>query len=169
VSAGESAAVSSGSQSAGSSLTASIGASAAQAAPADAAHRSVENAIAGFQRAAGGAVSMVLSPDQNTQLLLHVKMQQGHLQAQVVVQRGDFTTLRGDWGQLQGKLAGQGVRLAPLASSSGNSPTFTGGNHSAAQREREVPSAEMPVPDNTPARASGARSIPTANGREWWA
>ena len=80
----------------------------------EAVHRAIESTTVNMQRMAAASVSMVLKPDTNTQLALHVKWQQGHFEALAVLERGDFSSLGAQWTQLQHRLAEQGVRLAPL-------------------------------------------------------
>jgi hypothetical protein len=144
----------------------------AQAAPSGLAHRSIENfMLNNFPRQDSGSVSVVLTPDANTQLSLHVKMEQGHLQAQAVLDRGDFGTLKADWGSLQSRLADQGVRLAPLASGADQRSSFGSGSSPSHQQQRDV-QAENEAPSLNPNQSrarKAAAPAATAHRREWWA
>jgi hypothetical protein len=134
-------------------------------------HRSIENLVVGMQRQDAGSMSVVLAPDRNTQLSLHVQMQHGQLEARAVLERGDFAALKSEWSQLQSRLASHGVRLAPLTSGSGGTASSPGGNPSSHRQDREAsPSmaSSAAIPGKNQPRRPGARTLPT-NGREWWA
>jgi len=64
------------------------------------------------------SMSVVLRPDADTELLVHFSQKNGHLQAAVRCERGDFHHLSALWPQLQESLAQQKVSLAPLEASS---------------------------------------------------
>jgi len=135
-------------------------------------HRCIETAFSSLPRLDNSPVSLVLSPDPNTQLALHLKLAHGQLQAQAVVERGDFAALKSDWGQLQSRLAEQGIRLAPLTFATGHGETFAGGHPFWKPREQQLPPALSSSPSSVPqppTRQSGARTILPASGREWWA
>ena len=134
--------------------------------------RAIENAAATLRRADASSMSVVLTPDGNTQLVLHVEMQQGQFAVRAVLERGDFAALGTEWSQLQNRLAEQGVRLAPLVSGAGVGNTFAGESAFSRQRSREeMPSGELPMPAlaKTEAREAGARAVVATNGRAWWA
>jgi hypothetical protein len=143
----------------------------AQAARSVLAHRSIENLMRSFPRQDSGSVSVVLTPDANTQVALHVKMQQGQMQAQAVLERGDYSALKADWGSLQSRLSDQGVRLAPLSSSvdprssSGSGGSFSQQPQRDVQAENETPS----LTSNKPRASQSAAPAATAHRREWWA
>ena len=118
------------------------------------------------------SLSLVLTPDGNTQLALHVEVQQGRFEVRAVLERGDFAALGAEWAQLQNRLAEQGVRLAPLVSGAGAGNAFAGEPSFSQQRGREeMPFGELPIPAlaKAEARKSGARTVVATNGRAWWA
>ena len=134
--------------------------------------RAIENAAATLRRMDASSLSLVLTPDGNTQLALHVELQQGRFEVRAVLERGDFSALGAEWSQLQNRLAEQGVRLAPLVSGPGAGNAFAGGSSFSGQRGREeMLSGELPMPalGKTEARKSGARTVNATNGRAWWA
>jgi hypothetical protein len=107
---------------------------------------------------------------------LHVKLQQGHLEALAVLEHGDFGTLGAGWTQLQNRLAEQGVRLAPLVPSSDHSMSFLGGeSHRPGQnRQPEHPTPPMKDLNKLVATRTGTPKSPARNNsfssqREWWA
>ena len=134
--------------------------------------RAIENAAVTLRRMDASSMSLVLTPDGNTQLALHVELQQGRFEVRAVLERGDFSALGAEWSQLQNRLAEQGVRLAPLVSGPGAGNAFAGGSSFSGQRGREeMLSGELPMPalGKTEARKSGARTVNATNGRAWWA
>lgn len=140
--------------------------------PLEAVHRAIETTTLGLERMQNASVSMVLNPDANTQLSLHVKWQQGHFEAQAVLERGDFNALGAHWSQLQNRLAEQGIRLAPLASTSNPNLSFSQNQFSAPRQQQEPAQAvELPVRNLPKSKALNATARPVAAGsaREWWA
>jgi len=142
----------------------------------EAVRRAIDDAAAGLQRGDGASVSFVLKPDANIQLSLHVSLQQGHLEALAVLEHGDFAALGAEWTRLQSRLAEQGVRLAPLASSPNLSMSFLGGESHRPAQDRQpdhsAPAMEdlnKPAATRTGTSKSAARAKSTAGQREWWA
>lgn len=134
-------------------------------------YRSIESAVLGVSRQESGSVEVVLTPDTQTQISLHVKMEQGHLRAQAVLERGDYDALKAGWGNLQSRLAEHGVRLAPLASGTGQGTAFGHSHFSSPRQERESqPENELLVATaNKPQTRNSGASAVTARRREWWA
>jgi hypothetical protein len=138
--------------------------------------RAIDSATVGLERAEAASVRLVLRPDANTQLALHIKWQQGHFEALAVVERGDFAALGAEWTQLQSRLAEQGVRLAPLVSSLDYPGSFLGGESSSARQERQS-EQNLPAVEELNELPSGRRGTSKAghanrssgSQREWWA
>jgi hypothetical protein len=140
--------------------------------PGQAVGRAVENAAVGLQHANATSLAVVLKPDANTEISLHLKLQHGHFEAFAVLERGDFRSLHSEWAQLQGRLADQGIRLAPLVSNLPRTATFAGGQFSSPKQQRDdTPSADFPGSriKLSPTRKSGAPIVRSTTGREWWA
>ncbi len=142
----------------------------------EAVRHAIDDAAAGLRRGDGASVSLVLRPDANIQLALHVKFQQGHLEALAVLERGDFAALGAGWTQLQSRLAEQGVRLAPLVPGSDPSMSFLGGEPHRPGQDRQpkhpTPALEdLPnlVATRTGTSKSAARNKSFSTQREWWA
>ena len=153
-------------------LSAYAEAAAPQAAGIEGVRRAIENAAAGLRRMDASSLSLVLTPDSNTQLALHVEMQQGRFEVRAVLERGDFAALGAEWSQLQNRLAEQGVRLSPLVAGAGAGNTFAGESSFSQQRGREeMPFGELPIPALAEAetRKSGARTAGAGTGRAGWA
>jgi hypothetical protein len=60
------------------------------------------------------SLAVVLKPDARTELFLRLTRQNGQIEAQVRVDRGDFTALNAQWPRLAESLAQHGVRVHPL-------------------------------------------------------
>lgn len=60
------------------------------------------------------SLAVVLKPDARTELFLRLTRQNGQIEAQVRVDRGDFTALNAQWPRLAESLAQHGVRVQPL-------------------------------------------------------
>jgi len=134
--------------------------------------RAIENTVVGLQHANGNSLAVVLKPDGNTEISLHFSLQRGHFEALAVLERGDFKTLTSEWGQLQSRLADQGIRLAPLVSNLPRTAGFAGGQFSSPNQQRDDASpADVPGPNfaSATARKSGAPTVHATTGREWWA
>ncbi|MGA2863785.1 MAG: hypothetical protein ABSF95_04795 [Verrucomicrobiota bacterium] len=162
--------------SAGHELTAQAEPLRPHAGAADAVRHAIDSARVGLERAEAASVRLVLRPDANTQLALHIKWQQGHFEALAVVERGDFAALGAGWTQLQSRLAEQGVRLAPLVSSLEYSRSFLGGQSSSARQERsseqDLPGVEelKELPSSRRGTSQpGRRNRSSGSQREWWA
>ena len=105
--------------------------------------------VVGLQQTNAGSLAVVLKPDGNTEISLHLKLQHGHFEAFAVLERGDFKALTSEWAQLQSRLADQGIRLAPLVSNLPHTTGFAGGQFSSPKQQRDdTPStADFPGPN----------------------
>jgi hypothetical protein len=134
--------------------------------------RAVENTVVGLQHANATSLAVVLKPDGNTEISLHVSLKRGHFEALAVLERGDFKSLTSEWSQLQSRLADQGIHLAPLASNLSRTAGFAGGQFSSAKQQRDdTSSADLPGANiaSLTARKSGVPTVSSTTGREWWA
>jgi hypothetical protein len=126
----------------------------------------------GLQHANATTLAVVLKPDANTEISLHLKLQQGHFEAFAILERGDFKSLHSEWAELQGRLADRGIRLAPLISNLPRNAAFAGGQFSSPKQQRDDTSS-TDIPGfgirSSPARKSGAPIVRSTTGREWWA
>jgi hypothetical protein len=107
---------------------------------------------------------------------LHVKFQQGRLEALAVLEHGDFAKLGAEWTQLQTRLAEQGVRLAPLVPGPDHSMSLLGGEShrpdQEPQPERSTPAMKgihKPAATRTGTSKSPTRNNSFSGQREWWA
>ncbi len=73
--------------------------------------------VAQFKRYNAESMAVVLKPDAHTEIFLHLVTRNGQIDIQARFERGDFTSLSGQWAQLQQTLAQQGVRLSNLQES----------------------------------------------------
>ena len=70
--------------------------------------------VAQFKRFNSESMAVVLKPDANTEIFLHLVTTNGRVDIQARFERGDFAALNGQWAQLQQALSQQGVRLSSL-------------------------------------------------------
>jgi hypothetical protein len=134
--------------------------------------RTCERAVEGLRRTNESELSVVVRPDNATQLALHVKCHQGQIEAIAVLERGDFAALGAEWAQLQSRLAEHGVRLAPLAPGLDPGISFGGGGLSSKQQPQGEPNRpELPLPFTfkTQTQATAKPGARPGAGREWWA
>lgn len=100
-----------------------------------------------FRQHGSDSMAVVLRPDANTELLVHLSRHNGQIEANVRCERGDFQQLNALWSQLQEALGHQKVRLAPLEESTGDASQFrqTGGGLSQQGQNREESGRQSPA------------------------
>jgi hypothetical protein len=89
------------------------------------------------------SLQVVVKPDTGTQLSLELRQRGDGVEAQAILQRGDFDHLNQQWPALQQQLEQRGIRLAPLV----NDGSFTNSDENNF-RHKQNQSAE---PDSFPA------------------
>ena len=84
------------------------------------------------------SMSVVLKPDANTEVYLHLTLHQGSVDVETQLKRGDLAGLQSQWGQVQEAMARQGVRVGPLqgADTPGFSDLNSGGSSAGSGREQ---------------------------------
>ena len=105
------------------------------------------------------SMAVVLRPDANTELFLHLTQRDGQIEASVRCERGNFDQLNALWPQLQESLAGQKVRLAPLQESTEpqrDSQGASGHPMNFSESEQRSRRQSMPEDDSTSDRPSSA-------------
>jgi len=129
------------------------------------------------------SMAVVLKPDSETAIFLHLQLQNGQVEVHARFERGDYQALQAGWAQLRESLASQGIRLSPLHNSLSNDSTIAGqtsGNVGSGKRERY---SDPQTPDQAdsmswgvarPRTEVGRRSIsqsPVGQKRQWehWA
>lgn len=152
--------------------------------PADRVQNLMSTEIARFKQMRLDSMSVVLRPDPHTEISLNVKMSEGRIEAHAICQRGDFSALNAQWGQLQQSLSRQQVELAPLRDANtqnGNSDQSSSRGFAQSQGDpqprEEKPKLSFaeelaPLRSNTPANKTTPRPVVVAvNGRRWetWA
>jgi hypothetical protein len=86
--------------------------------------RLVLSEVALVRQHSSDSMAVVLRPDADTELFVHLAQRNGQVEATVRCERGDAQLLGALWGQLQESLAQQKVRLAPLQESPSNQSHF---------------------------------------------
>ena len=72
------------------------------------------------------SMAVVLKPDSETAIFLHLQLQNGLVEVHARFERGDYQALQAGWDQLRESLASQGIRLGPLHNSLSNDYTIAG-------------------------------------------
>ena len=111
------------------------------------------------------SMAVVLRPDAETELFVHLSQSNGQIEATIRCERGDAHQLGALWSQLQESLAQQKIRLAPLQETSGGNPNFNqssdgstaGGGQNGARQEARPGKQSM---DEWPAPAAPAAPAP---------
>ena len=119
---------------------------------------------------------VVIKPDTGMQLSLHLRQQDGHVEVQAVLDRGNFNLLNRHWPELQQQLEARGVRVAPLSGAENNfgggsegfrQPTTPNGQHAGDDAElAETPVTLVPGLPTATATAS-ASATPSRNWETW--
>jgi hypothetical protein len=135
----------------------------------------VLEAVAELRRLQPDSMSVLIKPDPHTELHLHLQLQNGAVEIEAKVQRGDFPGLSLQWAQLQQNLATQGIRLSGLQDTvppSLATPEWTGGS-SHQRREQETPpghsEAAPLMPPNVIAEENPSPDRPRSRTWESWA
>jgi hypothetical protein len=106
------------------------------------------------------SMSVVLRPDTHTEMVLNLTMQNGLVDVEARMQRGDGGQLAQQWSQLQQSLSQQGIRLHTLQSAPEQSPAFAEHfDQSPSHQEQPAPrdqeeSAWTPSRDKSPNRTA---------------
>lgn len=118
------------------------------------------------------SMAVVLRPDAETELFVHLTQRNGQVEATVRCERGDAQHLSALWPQLQETLAQQKVRLAPLEDSAGArgntnfqppSSSLMSGGGQRGTREDARPSQPQSM-DEWPATPAPAAAAPHVRG-----
>ncbi len=120
------------------------------------------------------SLQVVIKPGGGTELSLELRHRNGTLEAEAVLQRGDYQLMNQHWPELQQKLEQRGIKLAPLGGDTNFSAPDNGNFSRQQQSTREEAAqqasafAEFTVAMNR--GGATARLAPvTAGGWESWA
>jgi hypothetical protein len=123
------------------------------------------------------SLHVVIKPGAGLQLSLELRQHGGVIDAQAVLQRGDFGPLNQHWPELQQRLEQRGVQLAPLANGVNTAANFGGSGFQSSPHEFNPPdpleaSAFAEFALAGPAALSSIPALATAgipNGWQTWA
>ncbi len=88
-------------------------------------------------------LQVVLKPGEGTKLSLQLRQRDGGgIEAQAVLQAGDFAHLKQHWPELQQRLEQRGIKLAPLTSDENSA---AGSGSQGFQNQRNQPAAREPL------------------------
>ena len=127
------------------------------------------------------SLAVVLRPDPNTELFLHLKRHNGGVDIQARFERGDFQQLNAQWGELQSSLAAQGIRVSALEGSGFNSsqapmeqqakdsngPPADRGEREPAHEPFEELLPNLPVAATAPRSPFQPRTSPSRQWESW--
>lgn len=134
-----------------------------------------------IRRTGAESMAVTIKPDAETALVMHLSRSDGHLEARVHLERGDFGGLNQHWGNLQDHLARQNIRLAPLADAfqpdAGGTASQPGtGGHDHRGSEDSAPGSATPSrgPSFSPEKSVSNHphpnsAVPVGDGWESWA
>jgi hypothetical protein len=137
--------------------------------------------VAELRRLRPDSMSMLLRPDAQTEVHLHLQLQGGVVEIEAKLQRGEWSVLGAQWEHLQQSLSGQGIRLSALIETS---TADSGARHGTTdfqqqstprrqQQPEESSGAEFPLRPPSSlgslAAAKEKKSGPTSRSSEWWA
>jgi hypothetical protein len=114
-------------------------------------------------------LDVVLRPDRDTQLSLHITKVDGQIQVQARCERGDFALLESHWGAIQNSLSSQGIRVEPLqasASTGQHSNWNPGGQHNGFSPRHDQPADREPLEREFATSASSGRSARARSARK---
>lgn len=119
------------------------------------------------------SLQVVIRPGTGTEMSLELRHRNGGVEAEAILQRGDYQLMNQHWPELQQKLEQRGIRLAPL----GGDPNFSPANNGSFSRQQssreEAAKKASAFAEFTVAMSRGgatARLAPaTLGGWESWA
>ncbi len=121
-----------------------------------------------------GSLSVVIKPGAGVQLALQLKQTADGIEAQAILQQGDFKQLNQHWADLQQRLVERGIKLAPLGQDGSSMNSGSENFQRPSQQSAEQYSLSAGAfAEFASAGAATARPVPavavTARGWEGWA
>jgi len=116
-----------------------------------------------LDRSRSEVLSVLLTPDANTSITLHLRLTSNGVEAHATCDRGDLVGLNSSWTDLQASLATQGVHLLPLQPPTTDKSSTAGLSFSGEQKERGQSMASQNGAELFPPQSNAQRDI--ANGR----
>ena len=127
-----------------------------------------------LKETSAGSLHVVIKPGAGVQMSLQLKQTADGIEAQAVLQQGDFKQLNQHWADLQQRLEERGIKLAPLGQDS--SAMNPGGEHFQRPSHQSAEQNSLSAgafAELASAGAATARPVPTAavaaRGWESWA
>lgn len=132
--------------------------------------QTILNSAIELKRLGRESMSVVLRPDQQTEMHLHLVVSNGHVDVEARISRGDLAHLQSQWSHLQQNLALQGVRLQSIEESRdfaqqggggfGGSSHFTRQDSGDSRRREAMLEAELNnVPFDFTTRTNAGRRL----------
>jgi len=111
------------------------------------------------------SMAVVLKPDSETAIFLHLQLQNGQVEVHARFERGDYQALQAGWAQLRESLASQGIRLSPLHNSLSNDSTNAGQSSDNLGYGKREKYSDPQTPDRADAMSEVFASPRTEVGR----
>ena len=136
----------------------------------------ISNCAVELKRFKADSMSVVLKPDPQTEVCLHLSIHQGVVEVETQFKRGDFAALNAQWDQLQKSLSSQGIRVGPLQEA-GSSPATSDSPGTFSRPQRDPNTARDPQEaapgkpifvSTSPASRGKAASPPSRLGNRSW-
>ncbi|MBI1176075.1 hypothetical protein GC207_01400 [bacterium] len=119
--------------------------------------QNITREVVQFKHFNAESMAVVLKPDANTEIFLHMVSRNGQIEIQARFDRGDFNSLNGQWAQLQHTLSQQGVRLSGLQDGFNQAPgqqTAGGSGWGHGQMNQQQQHREQPGGNGEPTPAA---------------
>jgi len=100
-------------------------------------HAAVSDCTLVLKQSNAQSISVVIKPDSQTQLTLHLRVREGQVEAAAEMQKGDPAAFDGGWKELQTRLERQGIQLSALDAHS-TSDFLSGGRHQSHSRHQPL-------------------------------
>jgi hypothetical protein len=108
------------------------------------------NHVAEMKQLNAATLAVVLRPDAQTELFLHLYQRNDGIEVHVQCDQGHYEAFNANWGQLQQTLALQGIRVAPLnepvPKESGSGPGPAGNYHQSPNHTGQHQPQRQPEP-----------------------
>ena len=115
---------------------------------------------------AADSLQVVIKPGAGTQLSLELRQRGSGVEAQAILQQGDFNHLNQRWPELQQRLEQRGIRLAPLTDDSASANS--GGNQTSDHKKSQPAEPVAEYAFASPATVSFAQPAARATSPRGW-
>jgi len=112
------------------------------------------------------SLQVMIKPGAGTQISLELRQRDNGVEAQAVLQQGDFNHLNQRWSELQQRLEQRGIRLAPLTDDS--SSANNGGSQTSEHKRNQPGGPPVELAFASPASVKFAQPTVRATAQRGW-